>query len=180
MPLFGPRKLIQSYEDAVALIEAGDARLVTKGAWQDTSTSDTPLKNSLELDHAIYAAFARVVEPNLKQFICGPFGEWDGTSRGIFYDGMVFSTLRQPFMDALQHHRDEDGAAWLWAFVTRWQSFMVLSPAVKVTQPWVLGLDDESEQEFETYEALAAACEAAATSKWSWAGQVTRIKPVTS
>lgn len=180
MPLFGPRKLIQSYDEAVALIEAGDARLVIKSAWQDKTSSDTPLKNSLELDHAIYTAFAKTANSgDLKSFICGPFGEWDGTSHGVFYDGMVFGTLRQPFMDALQHHRNPDGAAWLWAFVTRWQSFMVLSPAVKVVEIWVLGLDDETEQEFESAEACNAARESNPTSKWSWYGPATRIKPVT-
>ncbi len=176
MSLFGPRKLIQSYEDAVALIEAGDAYLATKEQY-DGPVTQTPLKNVLELDHAIYTAFAKVAESgNLKEFVCGPFTEWDGTSHGMFMDGMVFSTLRRPFMDALQHHRDDDGASYLWAFVTRWQSFMVLNPTVEVTQIWTI-TEGDVEDEFDSKEAMDAALEKRSFAARSY-GQATRVKPV--
>lgn len=181
MSLFGPSKLIQTYDEAVALIETGEARLVTSERYDDAKTS-VPLANRLELDHAIYTAFARHAPGNVKSFVCGPFGDWDGTHPdGMYCDGMVFGVMRQPFMDALQHHRDEDGARWLWAFVTRWQSFMVLNPTVKVVQVFAVS-DDGGEEEFDTYEDMAAARDQMPMPSTGvrTSGQVTRIKAVTA
>lgn len=175
--MFGPSKLIQTYDEAVALIEAGDARLVTKTRY-DAPEASVPLQNRLELDHAIYTAFAVDAERHVKSFVCGPFGNWDGTSEGMFYDGMCFGVLRQPFMDALQHHRDADGARWLWAFVTRWQSFMVLNPTVKVVSVWVVSDEDGVEHEFDSYEAMCEARDARPLTGIRRSGEVTRIRPV--
>lgn len=121
--MWGRKTKTQTYDQALEVVAAGGASLA------DTYTVHaTDLKNKADLDHRLYTIFAEEAPKHMQAFICGPFGNWDGTSQGVFYDGMVFGTERQSFIDALQHHRSEDGACYIWDFLLGFRSIHVFSP----------------------------------------------------
>ena len=116
------RPQIQTYAEALEVIASGDATL------HATYSDPIPIKNRLDFDHQLYVLFAQIAPTNMQAFICGPFGNWDGTSQGMFYDGLVFALARQPFIGALQHHCDEDGARYIWDFLSAYNGTHVLGP----------------------------------------------------
>ncbi len=130
--MFGT-KTVQSYDAALTLIEQGHAELLIHerysgdprpATWSDEDWAHytekrIPVEDRWQLRREVYDLFAPVAEKDLKPFVCGPFGDWDG-STGYCCDGAVFVHLRDPFMAALQHFRDDDGARYLFAFLTQW------------------------------------------------------------
>ncbi len=166
----------QSYDSALAVTEAGGAQLV-RLHWQEQPSVQIPVANELELDHLLYTRFAEVAPKEMQSFICGPFGNWDGTSQGVWYDGMVFGTLRQPFIDALQHFRADDGARYIWDFLTEWEALAVLGPSVEVRRfesVWTRDGEDGklSQHLFATIEEADAFC------KNGWASRSGAMKVV--
>lgn len=127
-------KNVQSWEHALQRLNQGDARLLVHKHWHEKDTKPDnwtdeewmgwteqliPLTTEYDFGWKIYDLFAPEGPRNVQSFVCGPFGSWDG-STSPYMDGMVFGTLRQPFMDALQHFREEDGEKYLWVFLTQW------------------------------------------------------------
>lgn len=148
----------QTYDQALEIIAAGNARLVTTPPRyaSDSTVPDQPLKNATELEWELRKRFAEVAPKHVQAFVCGPFGNWDGTSRGCFMDGMVFGALRQPFMDALQHFHTQDAARYLWGFVTEWQTFVVVGPGYELRDVYRVVYRNGSERLFSTYDAALA------------------------
>lgn len=172
--MFEP-KHTQSYESALAVIESGDAYLATLESYNPLKLkNERALKNHLELERELYVRFAAIAEKWTKEFVCGPFGEWDGTSRGMFYDGIVFGIHRQAFIDCLQHHHQKDAARYLWDFLTEYGTLMVLGPSVEVREISVVHYIDGSEREFETDEEAVVACSPG--SNWASRGSCLRVK----
>ncbi len=126
-------KPVQSYDEALAALANGGRLLVHQNSyggqprpadwtveeWSRWSPQLVSISDPHAFGRQIYALFAPVAEKHVKEFVCGPYHEWDGTG-GHYYDGACFAFQRPAFMEALQHHRDEDGARYLWAFLTGW------------------------------------------------------------
>lgn len=166
----------QSYDEVLDLIQAGNAELVIHNRY-DSSTPETriPLSNSLQLDHELYTRFASMAPGHVKDFVCGMCREWDGTSKGVFYDGLVFSMLREFFINALKYHNHEDGASYLWEFLTGWESLTVLGPSVEVRHPVLVTFRDGSESLFNTEEEAEKAC---ASKEWGSRGKIFKVVPI--
>lgn len=144
--MFGPKTQTQTYDEALEVIANGDATLHL--GYEEP----TKVANKAELAHRLYTTFAALAPRHMQEFICGPFGNWDGTSRGVMYDGMVFATARQPFIDALQHHRDNDGARYVWGFLLAFRGAHVLSPLYEKVEYSYIRWADGTETEYATRE----------------------------
>ncbi len=123
-------KPIQSYQDAVTILEAG-GQLSVKVAYDGKSEMLGQVISEVvtqgQLDQELYNRFADLVQTgdHLKHFVCGVCAEWDGTTHEV-YDGSCFYHLRPAFMDALMHHPKEDGASYIWTFLANWYSSLVV------------------------------------------------------